>query len=95
MNATRFASSTFRVSSAGTRVLVAIGFALLAGVGLLLVLPIIFVAGVVLAVVAGIMAVRAWLFREHAPNGMLDGRRNVRVRAAEEADAGNPPSDPP
>lgn len=87
---TRAAASMLRQSSAWARVLLALAFVLLAGVGVLVVIPIIFIVGVVLAVLAGVVAVRAWLFREHAPNGMLDGRRNVRVRTPE----GDPPSPP-
>jgi fatty acid desaturase len=77
---TRFVASTFRHSSAWARVLVALAFVVLAGIGLILVIPIILIAGLVLAITAGVVAVRTWIFREQSPNGVLDGRRNVRVR---------------
>lgn len=90
---TRFVASTFRHSSAWARALLALAFVLLAGVGLILVIPIIFIAGIVLAIVTGFVAVRSWIFREQSPNGVLDGRRNVRVREPGD-DASDPPSSP-
>lgn len=44
-----------------------------------MVLPIMAIAGVVLLGVAGFVGARAWLTRARRPNGVLDGRRNVRV----------------
>lgn len=90
---TRFVASTFRHSSAWARVLVALAFVVLAGVGLVLVIPIILIAGLVLAIAAGVVAIRTWIFREQSPNGVLDGRRNVRVREPGD-DASDPPSTP-
>lgn len=76
----RFVATTFRQSSMLMRVLIAVGMVLLAGVGVILVIPLIFIAGIVLAIVGGLAAIRAKVFRAQAPNGVLDGRRNVRVR---------------
>jgi Flp pilus assembly protein TadB len=90
---TRFVATTFRHSSAWARLLIALAFVLLAGVGLVLVIPIIFISGLVLAIVAGVVAVRTRIFREQAPNGVLDGRRNVRVRE-NAADPSEPPTSP-
>ncbi len=87
---TRLVASTFRSTSSWARVLVALTFVVLAGIGLVLVIPIILIAGIVLAITAGVVAVRSWVFREQAPNGMLDGRRNVRVREPGE-NANEPP----
>lgn len=36
--------------------------------------------GIVVAIIAALIFwVRSWFRRQHSPNGMLDGRRNVRV----------------
>ena len=51
---------------------------------LVVVLPVMLVAGLIsLGLIGALwawMAVRAWVARARAPNGALDGRRNVRVR---------------
>lgn len=47
--------------------------------GLLIVLGLVIV-GLVLFVTLGVVWVRAKIARAKAPNGILDGRRNVRVR---------------
>lgn len=61
------------------------GFALLLGtVAVLILLPLVILG--IGAALLGFAAfrVRGWLFRQRQPNGVLDGRRNVRVRLPDE-----------
>lgn len=57
------------------------GVVLLSGVVLAIVLlPLLLIAAVVGLAVIGVLGVRRWLGFQRRPNGMLDGRKNVRVR---------------
>jgi hypothetical protein len=63
----------------------AVILSLIVAAGLLVVvLPVMLVVGLIglglLAILWAWLAVRVWLARAKAPNGALDGRRNVRVR---------------
>jgi hypothetical protein len=65
------------------------GFALLLGAVALLVMIPIAIAAVVFGLLAvAALRVRGWIFRQRGPNGMLDGRKNVRVRMPDEPDSG-------
>lgn len=48
--------------------------------GLIVFIPLAIVAALALFVTLGVVWVRAKIARAKAPNGILDGRRNVRVR---------------
>jgi hypothetical protein len=63
------------------------GFALLliAAVAVLMI-PLLILAVVFAILAVGALRVRTWMFRQKQPNGMLDGRRNVRVRVPEISD---------
>lgn len=59
---------------------VALAAATVLGVVMFVFLSGIVLVGLVLALVAGMgLWIRSWFRRQTAPNGMLDGRRNVRV----------------
>lgn len=61
------------------------GFALLLGVAFVVVLiPLLLLAAVVAMLTFAALRVKAWMFTQRQPNGMLDGRRNVRVRLPDE-----------
>ena len=51
-----------------------------------LMIPFLILAVAFAIVAVGALRVRTWLFRQKQPNGMLDGRRNVRVRMPEISD---------
>lgn len=51
----------------------------MAAVVLLLVIPAVVLFVIVFAIGAAVARVGSFFRRQHAPNGMLDGRRNVRV----------------
>lgn len=61
------------------------GFALLLGTLVVLILLPLAILGVAAALLGfAAIRVRAWLARLRRPNGVLDGRRNVRVRLPDE-----------
>jgi len=51
----------------------------LMAVVLLLIVPALLIGGAVFLLLAGVARTKAWLTGLRAPNGALDGRRNVRV----------------
>lgn len=53
--------------------------AVIAAVALLLIVPAVLIGLAVFFAGAAAVRVRGWLRRQREPNGMLDGRRNVRV----------------
>lgn len=55
-------------------------FALLA---MLLLIPLVLIGAAGAVVTFGVLRAKAWLSRSRQPNGVLDGRRNVRVRLPE------------
>ncbi len=61
------------------------GFTLLLGALAVVILVPLVIVGVLIALLGfGAIRVRGWFSRQRRPNGVLDGRRNVRVRLPDE-----------
>jgi hypothetical protein len=91
---TRISTGTFRTATGAgvrifeiaasqpswvTRAAIASAGAVMAAIALLLLIPAVVIGVAVFFLAAGVAGVRRWLARQRQPNGMLDGRRNVRV----------------
>jgi hypothetical protein len=67
------------------------GFALLlVAVVAIALIPLVLLGVLLLILGVGALRVRGWLFRQKQPNGMLDGRRNVRVRMPQASESASP-----
>jgi len=82
----RLASVRDGVGAAGRHpnVIARLGLLLGLGVGAVLLIPLLIVGFVAMLVFLAALKVRVWLTGARAPNGALDGRRNVRVVRREE-----------
>lgn len=67
-----------------TRFLFMLGAITFTAIGVIVLVPILLIGLLFAALLVGGVALRMWLTRARRPNGVLDGRHNVRVRVPSE-----------